>query len=711
MIFKHDEFLSFEKFQETVLSYNSKANIDLLKKGYDYAEKKHQGQKRVSGENYIIHPLHVAYYAALLKMDEETLVSCFLHDVIEDSEVTKAELEFEFNKNIAEIVEACTKVSKIIFKDSKNENFKKMFIAMAKDFRVIIVKILDRLHNMKTLRFLHPEKRLMIAKETLEVYVPLTARLGLQIIKNELEDLSFYYTNTPAYYRLSEKVAMKKIEREQYILFTAQELSDHLRSYGIDGIITGRSKNLFSIYKKMKKREVDFEQIQDLLAFRILVNNITECYKTLGIIHSEYTPIPGRFKDYIAIPKANKYQSLHTTIMGPKTQKIEIQIRTHEMQEVAERGIAAHWYYKDNGSVAVKKSWLDDLLEDTKLDKEDLGLLSKIKEDFHQKSVFVFTPQGDIKELPQNATILDFAYAIHSDIGHHCEGGKINNKMMPLKTKLKTGDIVEIHTNKNQQPSKDWLKIAKTSRAINKINQWFLKEDREKQQASGEKILEKALKSENLTVKILEKKQELKILLDQAHVQTLEELYYLLGSGKIALSFILQKLPFFALKEEVKETITPLKESSFKKENSHFIIVDHLQNIETKLSKCCLPIPFDDIICFVTKNHGITVHREQCPRVQEFEKKQEVFAEWNPQYQNLYETRLKIMTQNNPGVMADLSKSLERLKVNIVEASIKSLSSQTALFLMMIQVKNDLELSQVMSQLSLLPTVITIERV
>lgn len=707
MKFQHNESLTFEDIKKQVKEYLPVEVIPLIEKSYHFSQLKHENQKRVSGEQYIIHPMHVAYYASLIKMDAETIMACFLHDVIEDCNVSFLELENEFTLNVANIVEACSKVSKLVIKDIKSESFKKLFLAMSKDFRVVVVKILDRLHNMKTLKFLRPEKRIVIAKETLEVYAPLALRLGLRNVKNELEDLSFYYTNTPAYYRLSEKIGLKKQERENYIQIVLHDLKEHLVTYNIEAEIQGRSKNLLSIYKKMQRKEVDFEQIQDLLAFRIVVNNITACYKVLGVLHSEYIPVPGRFKDYIAIPKVNNYQSLHTQVIGPLGSKIEIQIRTVEMQEVAERGIAAHWYYKDNGSVVVKKNWFSDLIDEDK--KDNFSVLTKIREDFYQKSIFVFTPNGDLKELPVGSTLLDFAYSIHSEIGNTCEGGKINGKMYGIRHKLMTGDVVSILTNKNQRPSNDWLKIAKTTRALSKIQNWILKEDKIFQEKSGEKILEKVLKLENVSLKTFIKSTEFLQALNKFSYKNPMELYFALGSGKLLVSHFLSFFPNFNIKTNVKEETS--KEIIVDLDLRSAVLVNNLKHIDVKISKCCLPLPGDEIISFITKFSGISVHRVTCPKNQELEEKKKIDAQWNMASKNFYESNIKIVTKDRPGTISSVAKCLEKLKINIIKMNMQSVSVDAGVCALTLQVKDLVQLEQIISQLSLLPVVITVERV
>lgn len=482
--FSHEANLTIDELIKRAEVLLPDSDMNLLKKCYEFAEKMHITHKRSSGEAYIIHPLNVSATLIKLKMDLDSVMAGLLHDVVEDSDVSPEEISRMFGQNVAQIVVGCTKISKIKFKtkeESQAENFRKMVVAMAQDLRVIIVKLADRMHNMRTLQYVSKEKQMSKAQETLDIYVPLASRLGINSVKAELEDLCLRYLHPDIYYKLAEKIAMKKRERESYIEETLNLIEEKMLEYSVKGEVTGRPKHFYSIYKKMQQRNVDFEQIQDLLAFRILVSNITECYKVLGIIHSAFTPVPGRFKDYIAIPKVNNYQSLHTTVIGLKAERIEIQIRTFEMHEVAERGVAAHWKYKERNKTdgGNKLKWVEELMEFNQNVTSSSEFMDVVKNDLDVGGVFIFTPTGDVKELRYGATPLDFAYAVHTEVGNKTVGAKVNGKMVPLKYRLKSGDTVEILTSKTQTPSKDWLKICKTSRAITKIKQYLMKIERD----------------------------------------------------------------------------------------------------------------------------------------------------------------------------------------------------------------------------------------
>ncbi len=492
-------------------------------------------------------------------MDLQSICGGLLHDVVEDCDVSEQEIREKFGEEIATIVVGCTKISKIKFKtkeESQAENFRKMVVAMAKDIRVIIVKLADRMHNMLTLQYVSKEKQVKKAQETLDIYVPLASRLGINSVKSELEDLCLRFLHPEVYYRLAEKIAMKKHEREDYIKDAVLNITEKFSEYSVKAEVSGRPKHFYSIYKKMHHRGVDYDQIQDLLAFRVIVNNITECYKCLGIIHSSFTPVPGRFKDYIAIPKVNNYQSLHTTVIGPGGERIEIQIRTSEMHEIAETGVAAHWVYKHGAKKPKNLKWVEELMEYNRDIQQSSEFMDVVKNDLDIGGIFVFTPNGDVRELRYGATPLDFAYSVHTDVGNRCVGGKVNGKMVPLKYRLKSGDTVEVLTSKTQTPSKDWLKIAKTSRARTKIKQYLLKVERERNREMGEEILEKALKSYGTTVKALEKKNDFNKVFDQLHVKDINELCLHLGSRRYNIKQIFDLIPsieFAEQDEEVKE--------------------------------------------------------------------------------------------------------------------------------------------------------------
>lgn len=721
--FSHEPSLGIDELVRRVEVMNPEADLELLRSCYAFAEKKHSTQKRSSGELYIIHPLNVAATLVRLKMDLDSIMAGLLHDTVEDCDVAPEEIEKLFGKSVAQIVVGCTKISKIKFKskeESQAENFRKMVVAMAQDLRVIIVKLSDRMHNMRTLQYVSKEKQMAKAQETLDIYVPLASRLGINSVKGELEDLCLRYLHPETYYRLAEKISMKKGERELYIKETISHILERMLEYSVTGEVTGRPKHFYSIYKKMNQRGVDFDQIQDLLAFRILVSNITECYKVLGIIHSAFTPVPGRFKDYIAIPKVNNYQSLHTTVIGPKAERIEIQIRTHEMNDVAERGVAAHWKYKErdkNDPRANKLKWVEELMEFNQNSSTAGEFMDAVKNDLDVGGIFIFTPKGDVKELRYGATALDFAYAVHTEVGNHCVGAKVNGKMVPLKYRIKSGDTVDVMTSKTQVPSKDWLKICKTSRAISKIKQYLQKVEREKYREDGERIVEVALKKYGTNLKTLEKQGAFTKAFDELHMKTTEEMHVQIGSGNLHLKEILSRLPGIDYKEEalieepkelLSESITKSARRSVGRDNA--VIVDGLDDVVVRMGRCCNPIPGDPIAGFITRGRGITVHTIGCHRANEVEDSRRVSVAWNGEYAFAHSVNIRVMTHDKPGILSKISKTITNGGINIKAAMARSLPDQKGSFIFEIEVKDFSELLKTINGIEQMEEVITVQR-
>jgi guanosine-3',5'-bis(diphosphate) 3'-pyrophosphohydrolase len=724
--FSHEAGLTIDELMNRAEILLPDSDLTILRSCYEFAEKMHSGVKRSSGEPYIIHPLNVSATLIKLKMDLDSIMSGLLHDVVEDCDVSPEEISRLFGQNVAQIVVGCTKISKIKFKtkeESQAENFRKMVVAMAQDLRVIIVKLADRMHNMRTLQYMTKEKQMSKAQETLDIYVPLASRLGINSVKADLEDLCLRYLHPDIYYRLAEKIAMKRRERESYINETLLLIEEKMLEYSVTGEVTGRPKHFYSIYKKMQQRGVDFEQIQDLLAFRILVSNITECYKVLGIIHSAFIPVPGRFKDYIAIPKVNNYQSLHTTVIGPGAERIEIQIRTFEMHEVAERGVAAHWKYKERKDDATNKlKWVEELMEFNQNVTSSSEFMDVVKNDLDVGGVFIFTPTGDVKELRYGATPLDFAYAVHTEVGNKTVGAKVNGKMVPLKYRLKSGDTVEILTSKTQTPSKDWLKICKTSRAITKIKQYLMKIERDHHLELGHEILEKALKKFDLSIKSLDKKGEFKAVLEKNHYKTLEELYVNIGSNHLPVKDVLINIPSISFSEEdelhfkeddkdddsyyKKVTKSARKSSS----NDNAVIVDGLDDILVKMGRCCNPIPGDPITGIITRGRGITVHTIGCNRIMEVERSRQIHVEWNNHYTFSHPVNIKVTTHDKPGILSKISKSINSAGINIRSAIARSMPDQKGNFIFEIEVKDYSELLRTISTVEQMEEVISVNR-
>jgi guanosine-3',5'-bis(diphosphate) 3'-pyrophosphohydrolase len=703
--FSHERDIGIEDLVRRVEAYYPDANFALLRKAYLMAEKSHAGQKRSSGEDYIIHPINVAATLIKLRMDLDTIMAGLLHDVVEDCNVLPSEIEKEISPDVAELVVGLTKISKIKFKskeESQIENFRKMVVAMAKDLRVIIVKLADRMHNMRTLQYVSDEKQKKIAQETLDIYVPLASRLGINSVKSELEDLCLRFLKPEIYYRLAEKVSMKKSERDNYIREVISTIKEKLLEYSLHCEVKGRPKHFYSIYKKMSSRGVDFEQVQDLLAFRLIVSNITECYKGLGIIHSSFTPIPGRFKDYIAIPKVNNYQSLHTTVIGPKAERIEIQIRTSEMDEVAETGVAAHWKYKEGlaGKSAPKLDWVQELLEYNKNSENTREILEVIKNDLDLDGVFVFTPKGDVRELKYGATPLDFAYEIHTEVGHRCVGAKVNGKIVPLRHVLKSGDSIEILTSKTQTPSKDWLNIAKSSKARSKIKQYLMKIERDENRDLGRDILEKAFKVFSTSLKQLKKDNQLNVLFDELHIVDDEELCVQVGSGKLLPKDLYQYIPgvkeLAARQEELAEKIQEIdslsdqitKNVRKKTHSDNAVIVDDMSDVMVRMARCCNPIPGDSIVGFITRGRGITVHKVGCNRVDAETLLRTIRVSWNKGFNFTHPVSVRVTTQDKPGILSLISKTINNSGINIRSAMAKSLPDRKGSFIFEIEVKD-----------------------
>ncbi|MBC7430338.1 MAG: bifunctional (p)ppGpp synthetase/guanosine-3',5'-bis(diphosphate) 3'-pyrophosphohydrolase [Bacteriovorax sp.] len=728
--FSHERDLTIDDLVRRVEAYYPDANFTMLRKAFLFAEKAHTGQKRSSGEDYIIHPMNVAATLIKLHMDLDTIIAGLLHDVVEDCNVSPQEIEKEFNQGVADLVVGLTKIGKIKFKtkeESQIENFRKMVVAMAKDLRVIIVKLADRMHNMRTLQYVSDEKQKKVAQETLDIYVPLASRLGINSVKSDLEDLCLRFLKPEIYYRLAEKVSMKKSERDSYIRDVISNIKEKLMEYSLHAEVKGRPKHFYSIYKKMTARGVDFEQVQDLLAFRIIVSNITECYKALGIIHSAFTPIPGRFKDYIAIPKVNNYQSLHTTIMGPKAERIEIQIRTNEMDEVAEAGVAAHWKYKEGlaGKTAPKLDWVQELLEYNKNTDNSREFLDVIKNDLDLDGVFVFTPNGDVRELKYGSTPLDFAFEIHTEVGLHCVGAKINGKIVPLRHTLKSGDSIEILTSKTQTPSKDWLNIAKSSKARSKIKQWLLKIERDENRELGRDILDKAFKVFGTSIKALMKAGEFKQMFDELHIIDEEELCVLVGSGKHTPKSIIEYIPSlkkmvdkFEIKEfddkitEIETYHDKMAQNIRKKSHSdNAIIVDGMSDVMVRMARCCNPIPGDSIVGFITRGRGITVHTSHCNRVDAETLIRTIKVSWNKGFSFTHPVSVRVITQDKPGILSLISKTINNVGINIRSAMAKSMPDRKGSFIFEVEVKDYSELLKTISAIESLEEVISVTRV
>ncbi len=705
---------------DKVASYNPQADLDLVRKAYVYCAKVHQGQTRLSGEPYLVHPMEVAGILADLRLDAPTVVTGFLHDTIEDTLTTHEELEQMFGAEVANLVDGVTKISKIHFKtkeESQAENFRKMLLAMANDIRVILVKLADRLHNMRTLQYQPEPKQRSISRETLDIYAPLANRLGISWIKSELEDLSFRYLESQIYYDLASKVAKKKKERESYVEEVRSIIVSKLAEHELRGEVYGRSKHLYSIWKKMQNRNVDIDQIYDLIAIRVMINDIRECYEVLGIIHSTWKPIPGRFKDYIAMPKGNMYQSLHTTVIGPHGERMEVQIRTADMHRVAEAGIAAHWKYKEGKGYDEKEvkrfAWLRQLLEWQQELQDSHEFMNTVKVELFPEEVYVFTPRGDVKSFPKGSTPIDFAYTIHTDIGHRCVGAKVNGKLVPLKYELKNGDIVEVITSPHHTPSKDWLKIVRSSRARNKIRVWIKTEERLRSITLGREILEKEFRRYSLNLAKLQKSGELKRVASEFGLITDDDILAAVGYGKLSHAQVLGRLipeERLAERQEQKESRLGKVLGKLTGKSTSAIQIGGVEDVLVRFGKCCNPVPGDDVVGFITRGRGVTVHTADCPVALENDPERRIAVAWNRDRKAALPVKIKVACHDQKGILANITLAITNCEANISSASIQSTVDKRGVNIFEVDVTDIDHLSRVMNNIMKVKGVIKVER-
>ena len=663
--------MDLKKIIKKINTYMEDPDIDRLEKAFELCHSAHKSQYRVSGEPYYEHPLGVAYILSELELDLTTIIGALLHDVLEDTEIKRDYIVKEFSEEVALLVDGVTKLTKLEFKtkeEQQAESLRKMFLAMADDIRVVLIKLADRLHNMRTLGYMKKYKQVEKAQETLEIYAPLAHRLGMSRIKWELEDLSFRYLKPDMYYEISRKVAANRKQREQEIKKAISHINDKLSEQEIDAEIYGRPKHLYSIYQKMERKEVDFSEVYDLTAIRVIVNSVRECYEVLGVIHDLWKPMPGRFKDYIAMPKSNMYQSLHTTVIGPNGDPLEVQIRTPEMHRTAEYGIAAHWRYKegdnDNEDFEEKLSWLRQLLEWQKDLQEPHEFIETLKIDLFEDEVFVFTPQGDVISLPRGGTPVDFAYNIHTEVGHNCVGAKVNGKIVPLEYKLENGDFVEILTsNSSTGPTRDWLKFVKTSRARSKIKRWFKQQQKEQIVANGKKTLFDYFNKEKVDIPDSEKNKVIKDLAKNLGKDNPESLFEAIGYDQIAVKQALKKLPDkYKQKDELKDLITTPK----KKSPDKGIQVKEMDDILVRVAQCCNPVPGDDIIGYITRGRGVSVHRSDCPNLKSLDDEDRfIDVKWNNQRSDSYQVDLVIKAVNKSALLNDITSLISNEKIEL----------------------------------------------
>ena len=727
------QVVTFDEMMSEVKKYIKKEeNIDLITRAYLCAEKNHTGQYRKSGEPYIIHAIQVGYILSLLRTGPRTIAAGLLHDVVEDCDVTLEEITEMFGNEVASLVDSVTKIGNLKFKDEKEylaSNHRKIFIAMAKDVRVILIKLADRLHNMRTLQYMTPEKQKKIAAETLDVYAPIAHRLGISDIKNELEDLSFQYLNKEKYYEIARLVEKRKAERDEQVQRMIKEISDLLDDHHIQYRIFGRSKHLYSIYKKMKTKNKRFEEILDLLAIRIITDSDTACYEILGYIHAKYRPIPGRFKDYIAMPKMNMYQSLHSTIVADDGNIFEIQIRTESMDEVAEQGIAAHWRYKENmnGGREVNQSeieeqlhWLKDFsVMSDDVNDDSMAYMNLLQKDIFEANVYCMTPKGKVIALPNGSTPIDFAYRVHTEVGHHTVGATINGVLLPLNTKLKTGDVVSIRTSKQSPgPSEDWIKIVKSAHARNKIRSFFQKQENERRNLDikkGEEMLQDELKKRNLDVETYTDQKKVESIAGSLSFNSYQDLMFAIGVKQVSLPAVIDRLVKHKTSvpidnEELQRMFN--RQDRKRKVSSTGIRVAGIDSMKITLANCCSPVPGDDIVGYITKGAGVKVHRSDCPNVIN-EKKRLIAVEWDENLeQKTYEVKLIIHSSDRNYLLSDIVTVVSQCKAGLqhVDSTVDE-DQISATTKMTVVVENAEHLHTLMANLRKINSVRTVERV
>jgi len=705
--------IRLQDIEEEVLKHHPEADLSLIRKAYIFSAKAHEGQTRLSGEPYLSHPLEVAYILAQMGLGPVTVSCGLLHDTVEDTAATLDELDEYFGEEVTDIVNGVTKIGQLTFGDKRTqeaEYLRKMVLSMAKDIRVLLVKLADRVHNMRTLGYMEPIKQKRIAQETLDIYAPLAGRLGMFRLKAELEDLSFFYLEPEAYQQIQEGLMRKKGEREKYIQEVCELLRSRLKEHGLEGEVSGRLKHFYSIYRKMQAQQLSLDELHDILAFRIILNTVGECYEALGIIHHYFRPVPGRLKDYIGMPKANLYQSIHTTVIGPYGERMEVQIRTQEMHKVAEEGIAAHWGYKEKRQLLEKDAqrfaWLRQMVDLQRDLTSPEELLEGVRLELYPDEVYVFTPKGEVKELPRGSTPVDFAYAIHTEVGNTCVGAKVNGRMVPLRYVLRNGDTVEILTSPNQHPNRDWLQFVKTSRARTKIRQWLKASEREQSIALGKELLERELRKHNLQ-KLLKDGEELRKVAQELSLVRLDDLFEAIGHGKYSAGQVVGRV----LKSLTPEPQPPMELEVKPPKDLGPIRIKGLQDLLIRLANCCQPIPGDDIVGYITRGKGITIHRADCPYLARTESFRQIPAEWDGQQQKLYPANIQVITQDKPGMLADITGALKAADVNVTKASVETTPDRRGIANFTVQVADQQHLERVLAAIKRLKEVISVRRV
>ncbi len=722
---------TLEDLKDKILAYYPTADIKLVEKAYHFSEAAHEGQIRRSGEAYISHPLSVAGILADLKLDLDSIITGLLHDTVEDTHATIEDIRREFGDTVAALVDGVTKISKMQFKTSterQGENIRKMIVAMGKDVRVILVKLADRLHNMRTLHHMPYEKQARIAQETLEIYCPLASRMGISSLKVELEDLSFRFLRPDMFYQLKQKVEKREKDQASYIDDVQRMIFKELGKASFKNVeIQGRSKHLWSIYRKMQSRNIDYEQVYDVLAFRVLVDTVSQCYEVLGLMHSLYKPIPGRFKDFIAMPKTNNYQSLHTTVIGPGGERIEIQIRTKDMHLVAERGIAAHWKYKERGrqisdETSEQFNWLKELVSLHQQVGNPDEFLDTVKTDLFESEIYVFTPKGEVREFPEGATPIDFAYAVHTELGNRCMGARVNGRMVPLKYQLQNGDTVEIVTSKTQAPSKDWLKYCVTNKAKTKIRAYVKEEQRKRSLQLGKELAEREFRKFGASSAKYLKGELFEKLKKDYGIHEDDEVLVRVGYGKLEPRHLVERLAAELLNQPAdseKKEKSSFLQNVFKsatqkaKKSGSLIAVSGMDDVLVHYARCCNPIPGDSIVGFITRGRGITVHRSDCRKAFEFDQMRKVEVDWTSNSADSGQermVRIRVISQDMPGLLKSMSEAFSTQGMNIHNAQVRTTRDSKAVATFDVTVRNTQQLNQVIFDLQKIKGVIGVSR-
>ncbi len=703
---------------DQVHTHHPEADTTLIEKAYVFSARAHEGQSRLSGEPYLSHPLEVGYLLAQMGLGPITVSCGLLHDTVEDSAATLDELDEYFGEEVTDIVNGITKIGQLTFGDSltqQAEYIRKMVLSMSHDIRVLLVKLADRMHNMRTLGYMEPAKQKRIARETLDIYAPLAGRLGMFRLRAELEDLAFFYLEPEAYQQIQEGLTRKKGEREQYIEEVCQLLREKLAEHQIEGEVSGRLKHYYSIYRKLQAQQITLDELYDLLAFRIVVNTVADCYETLGVIHALFRPVPGRLKDYIGMPKANMYQSIHTTVIGHYGERLEIQIRTKEMHRVAEEGIAAHWSYKERRRFQIEDArrftWLKEMVDLQKDLTNPQELLEGVRLELYPDEVYVFTPKGEVKELPRGATPVDFAYAIHTEVGHSCTGAKVNGRIVPLRTELQNGVTVEIITSPNHHPSRDWLQFVRTTKARSKIKQWLNTAAREQSITLGKQLLEREVRKGGASLqKLLKDGEELNRVAQELSFVRLDDLLAAVGHGKVSPGQVGSRL--FKTAPAAVEEVVPQEPELRREKDQGGLKIKDLDDLLLRLANCCQPIPGDAITGYITRGKGVTIHRADCSYLASTESFRQIPAEWDGGGggQKLYPINIQVVTVDKPGLLADITSALKMAEVNVIRAQVETTQDRKGIAQFTIQVADQQHLEKVFAALKRLKEVISVKR-